>query len=79
MAKIKKFEQIPQAAKLIFNSPDGEKLLEYLQSQFYVYHSTFEHGATDPYYLAYKEGQRSGVHFLEHLTQMDEIRQEFSE
>ena len=79
MAKIKKFEQIPQAAKLIFNSPDGEKLLEYLQSQFYVYHSTFEPGATDPNYLAYKEGQRSVVLFLEHLTQMDEIRQEFSE
>ena len=62
MAKIKKFEQIPQAAKLIFNSPDGEKLLEYLQSQFYVYHSTFEHGATDPNYLAYKEGPVSYTH-----------------
>ena len=56
-------------AKLIFNTNEGVRVLEDLQSRFCVHQTTF---TSDSHETAFREGQRSAVLFILNLIKEGE-------
>ena len=57
-------DEIKGVYKRAFETEDGEKVLEHLESRFHLTTSTF---SSDPTETAYREGQRTVVLFLKNM------------
>lgn len=55
---------IKDTFKRAFETDDGEKVLEYLESRFHLTTSTF---SSDPTETAYREGQRTVVLLIKNM------------
>lgn len=57
-------DEIKGVYKRTFETEDGQKALEHLESRFHLTTSTF---SSDPTETAYREGQRTVVLFLKNM------------
>jgi len=55
---------IRDAYQLVFNSEDGQKVLEDLKKRFHIHGTVF---STEPTDTAYREGQRTVVLFIQSM------------
>ena len=59
-------EDLRAAYKILFDSPDGQTVLDDLERRFHIHGSTFSSEPTD---TAYREGQRTVVLFIKSMLQ----------
>ncbi|GEM_PF-700236 len=64
----KEFLELAGKYKVVFNGPAGQDILEDLEKQFHVRHSTYKpEEALNPYALAVREGERTAVLYIRNM------------